>query len=336
VPTLGLVCAVALSGVFAVSGVAKLADREGTRQAVAGFGVRASRVNGVAAVLAPAELLVALALVVPASNPAGLILALLLLSGFTRAVALAMLAGRRPECHCFGRIGGADISQRTVARNIALAVIAVVGIAARGGSWGELGAGRLVGAVAAGLAIAAAVVGAEGLAGRSARARRDRAADRPADRAADRRPGPGDPAPAFALPTLAGPVIGRDDLLTEGRPVLVVFLSPACERCLALWPEVQRRAAASGALRVAVIVDGDDARSRTAFGNAAELPVLLDVDGAVRAAFGVAGTPAAVLVGGDGRFQGPRASGEGPVRGLLEDVGRPASPAAARSPRVDP
>ena len=116
-----LLACVALATIFVVSGVAKLADRDGTREAVAGFGVPPSLVRPVALGLAPAEIVVAVLVLVPATAAVGLVLALGLLLAFTAAVVIALRAGRRPECHCFGRIGGADVSARTVVRNLALA-----------------------------------------------------------------------------------------------------------------------------------------------------------------------------------------------------------------------
>jgi hypothetical protein len=173
VATLSLLCSLALAGVLLVSGVAKLTDREGTREAVAGFGVPAGRVPLAAVFLAPLELVVALALVVPVTMVAGLIAALLLLAGLTRAIAVAMRQGRRPECRCFGRIGCADISGRTAARNTVLAALAGVGLLARDGSATGLGAGQVVAAVAGGVALAVLLVGLEALAGRAARRRRE-------------------------------------------------------------------------------------------------------------------------------------------------------------------
>ena len=63
---------VALAAVFGVSGGAKLLDRAGTREAVAGFGLPGRLVGPVATLLAPVELLTAVLLVVAA--PVGFVL----------------------------------------------------------------------------------------------------------------------------------------------------------------------------------------------------------------------------------------------------------------------
>jgi hypothetical protein len=74
---IGLACAVALAVVLAVSGVAKLLDRAGTREAVLGFGVPSRLVPYVAGGLAPAELVTAVLLLLPGARVVGLVLAVL-------------------------------------------------------------------------------------------------------------------------------------------------------------------------------------------------------------------------------------------------------------------
>lgn len=316
--TLSLLCALALASVFVVSGIAKLTDRDGTRQAVAGFGVPESLVGTVATLLAPIELVVALALVVPATTVPGLIGSLLLLSIFTGAVGAAMRAGRQPECHCFGRIGGADISGRTAVRNAVLAAFAVAGLATRDGSPTDLSAGQVAVAIIGGIALATAIVTVEGLAGRTARLRRDRAEELAFEQGMTEDAQRAD-APDFTLPDRFGHAVSRDDLLSaEGRPAMLVFLSPGCGPCKVLRPAAIRWFQAyDDRLRIAVIAHGNADTNRDDYAGASGMPVLLDADGAVREAFGIRGTPAAVLVAGDGRLMGPIASGELLVRRLL-------------------
>jgi thiol-disulfide isomerase/thioredoxin len=319
VATLSLLCVVALAGVFFVSAIAKLTDREGTRQAVAGFGVPARRVRVVAALLAPVELAVAVALVIPATMVAGLIAALLLLAGFTRAIAVAMREGRRPDCHCFGRIGGADISGRTAARNTALAALAGVGLVARDGSPADLGAGQVAAAVAGGAALAVVIIGIEGFAGRAARLRRERTEALAFEQRLTADDLPPAVVPDFSLPTLAGDQVSRDDLVTNGgRPTLLVFLSSGCGPCKVLRSSALRWFEAyDDRLRVAVVAPGDAAANRDDYPADSGLTVLLDAGGGLRDAFGISGGPAAILLDTDARVMGPVAYGEALVRRLL-------------------
>ncbi len=129
--TLSLLTAVALAGVFLVSAVARLADGPRTR-------VR---------LLAPVELVIAAALVVPVTRAAGFIGALLLLAGLTRAMAVAL------------RVGGAVISVRSALRNTVLAALSGVGLLAGGGSATHLGAGQVVAALVGGVVLAGVIIG---------------------------------------------------------------------------------------------------------------------------------------------------------------------------------
>lgn len=309
----GLVAALALAAVFAVSGVAKLLDPGGTREAVAGFGVPSRLAGLVAAGLAPAELVVALLLLIPATSLVGLVLAVVLLAGFTTAVVVALRAGRRPECHCFGRIGGADISGRTIARNGVLAVLAILGLVGTVAGSRPDGSGLVV-AVTAGLALGAAVVAAEGLAGQAARRRREAEAEAaftagPADE--------GQEVPDFRLPSLAGGEVSRDDLLAPALPLLLVSMSPGCGPCNTLRPVISQWARVlSDRVTVAVLASGPEEANRVVYAETPHLNVLLD-EPEVRREIGVTSTPSAVLVNADGRLASGVAVGERLVRQLL-------------------
>src|SRR5947209_19074064 len=115
-----LVCRLALASVFVTAGVAKLADRGGTRRALAEFGVP-GRFGGSTSMLLPAlELAVAAALIPSFTARAGAIAAAALLAGFTAAIAAANLRGRAAECHCFGQLHSAPAGRGTLIRNACL------------------------------------------------------------------------------------------------------------------------------------------------------------------------------------------------------------------------
>jgi thiol-disulfide isomerase/thioredoxin len=307
-----LLAAVAVAAVFTVSGVAKLLDRAGTREAVEGFGVPDGLVSPVAVGLAPAELVTALLLFLPPTRLTGLVLAAVLLVAFTVVVLLALRAGRRPECHCFGRIGGADVSARTVVRNLVLFAIAGVGLAGVT-SAGDVDGGRLVAAVVAGLALAAAVLAAEGVAGARARARR--AAE---DETAFAQDVAATAVAPFSLPDLAGTPRTLADLLGPGLPVLLVTLSPGCGPCKRLRPDVARWAELfAGTVSVVALATGTREANLPSYADLPALPVLVDEDGTVRELLGTGATPSAVLIGPDARLASRVAGGEALVRRLL-------------------
>jgi hypothetical protein len=189
-----------LAGVFAIAAIAKLTDRDGVRRMVVEFGSPPRLAPALAWALIVCEAGVAAALIVEPSARIGALAALTLLLTFGVAVAIAVGRGRRPECHCFGRVRSGEVGWSTVARNALLA--AAAGYVAASGR-----APIVFGALAA-------TVIATWLAIR-ARARA--------------RLAPGAPAPW--LP---------DSLLAADRPLLLLFSDPDCGACRELMPEVER------------------------------------------------------------------------------------------------
>ena len=119
-----LVARLVLAAVFAVAGLAKLADRAGTRQALRNFGLPAMLAAPLGVLLPLAELAVAVALVPRAAAWWGAAGALALLLLFIAGIGINLARGRKPDCHCFGQIYSAPIGWPTLARNAALAAVA--------------------------------------------------------------------------------------------------------------------------------------------------------------------------------------------------------------------
>ncbi|MDW5595569.1 MauE/DoxX family redox-associated membrane protein [Conexibacter stalactiti] len=322
-----------LVAVFAVAGTAKLADRDGAREAARGFGLPPRLAGPLALALPLAELAIAGALVPLASAPWAALAALALLLAFVALIVRALRAGSAPDCHCFGQLHSAPAGRATLVRNGLLAglaaLVAVDGLATGSGGapsltgWlGEL-SGAALGGLAAGAALIALFgagswfalellrqngrmleridrleelrggdeVGAgellEGLLGGNA-APAPLAVVRPAPRAV----------PDVPLTDLAGEPMPLGDLLRRDLPLLLVFSDPTCGPCRALAPEVaawQREL--DEVLTVAVVGRGDD--------------------GAAGDAYGVAGTPSAVLIAPDGLIEGGPVGGAGAIRALM-------------------
>jgi hypothetical protein len=115
-----------LAALFAIAGTAKLADLEGSRRALVDFGIpgRIARPLGLA--LPVVELAVALSLLVPIAAWWGAAGAVALLSIFSAGIGANLANGRRPTCRCFGQLHAAPVGWRTIARNAALAFVAVI------------------------------------------------------------------------------------------------------------------------------------------------------------------------------------------------------------------
>ena len=113
-----------LALVFAVAGAAKLADREGSRQAIVDFGVPSALAAPLGLLLPLAELAIAATLLPASTAWWGAMGALALLSVFVVGITYNLARGRKPDCHCFGQLHPAPAGWKTLARNGVLAVVA--------------------------------------------------------------------------------------------------------------------------------------------------------------------------------------------------------------------
>ena len=135
-----LVGSVALAAVFAVAGLAKLLDREGSREAARSFGVPDRLAGAVGVGLPLVELATAVLLLPAATRMVGAVAALALLLVFCVAIGAAMARGRAPDCRCFGQLHSSPAGWSTLARNAGLlALAAIVAVAA----WSDPGTGAV-------------------------------------------------------------------------------------------------------------------------------------------------------------------------------------------------
>ncbi|MGH2785663.1 MAG: MauE/DoxX family redox-associated membrane protein, partial [Actinomycetota bacterium] len=109
VDAVAVVARVSLAAIFIVSGSAKLLDREGTRTAVAAFGLSAPLVGPITTALPVAEIATAVLLVFATTARVGAVVALALLAAFIVGIAVNIAQGRRPDCHCFGQLHSAPV-----------------------------------------------------------------------------------------------------------------------------------------------------------------------------------------------------------------------------------
>jgi len=319
-----------LAAVFVVSAVAKLVDRAGSRRALVDFGLPDALAGPASGLLPVAELAVAVALV--AAPWWGALGALGLLGAFTLAIGVNLALGRRPDCHCFGRLSSAPVGWQTVARNVALMGVAALVLSLEGG--GGTGLGALVraaspaarGALVAAL-VAAPVVGVLGWIvmllwrqqGRLLLRVEALEHARPAAAGVSAIGLPmGAPAPEFRVKALAGDDRTLASLLDGSRPVLLAFTDPKCGPCTALLPRIaqwQREHAEH--LRVVLASRGSVRDNEAKIARHGLADVLLQSDFDVAERYQVPGTPSAVLVTADGRIGSPVASGEPAIAELV-------------------
>jgi hypothetical protein len=295
--TLVLLCSLMLAAVLATAGVAKLRDRAGSREAIAGFGFPASLVAPLGLAIPIAELAAGGALLAGPARTFGALGALGLLVGFSLAITWNLARGRTPECHCFGQLHSSPAGPLTLARNAALIALAGLVAGRADPALTALAAAGGVAIVAVGWALSrrATLVAGGGASGLAI----------------------GAPAPSFELPSLEGSTVSLRSLLAPGRPALLVFSDPHCGPCQALAPEIAEwQHLYSDELTIAVIErrDGATGGRRDEHGRRT---VLLQSETEVSDSYGARGTPTGVLVGADGRVASPVASGSAAIENLM-------------------
>jgi peroxiredoxin len=333
-----------LAVVFAVAGLAKLADRAGSRQALVDFGVPALLAPPFGVLLPLAELAVAVALLPVATAWWGALGALALLLLFVVGIAANLARGRTPDCHCFGQLHSAPAGWSTLIRNLILAALAglVVGLGPQYpapnvlGWFGALALAQrielLVGVVVVALLaveswVLLKVLSQQGrlllrLEAMEARLTENGLPPLPAPTESAASPVTGlpvgTPAPAFALSTLTGERVTLEALRALGKPVVLIFSDPGCGPCTALLPEIghwQREHATT--LVVALMSRGTVEANRPKVTEYGLTHVLLQQDREVAEAYQAYGTPSAVLVRRDGTIGSPLAAGADAIRALI-------------------
>lgn len=342
---LSILARVLLAAVFLVAGLAKLADRAGSRQALVDFGLPAKLAEPGGVLLPLAELLVAVLLIPTATVWWGALGALALLLLFVGGIGYNLARGRTPDCHCFGQLHSAPAGRLTLARNAVLAAIAgfvvwqaqdhrlpnVVGWL--GGLTTSQGA-----SLAAGLLLLGLLLG-EGwlllnLLRQNGRLllRIERLEEQLG--AAPAAPGASQPetglpvgtlAPSFGLTNLDGVPLTLDALRTPAKPVMLVFSDPGCGPCTALLPDLARwQEQYAARLTIALISRGTPEAHRAKLSEHSLAYVLLQQDREVAMLYQAQGTPMAVIVRADGTIGSPLAPGAGAIAALVaRTVGSP-------------
>lgn len=320
-----VIARVLLVVVFATAGVAKAIDRPATRRSLVGFGVPDALSHSATWILVGLELVVAALLCTSSTARLGGALALVLLTAFCIAAGVNLSRGRTPECNCFGQVHSEPVGPKLLVRNGLFALAALV-VVAGGASdpgpnlwaWvGELSTTEAV--LVSVIAVLALLVVLQEVRLRAVEeahaALADvvaRATDGDVVDVSESDPQPpaapqfapglpiGSTAPAFALDSTRGR-LALEDLLAEGRPLVILFVAPTCGTCHELLPKPAAWAETYGdVLTFALVTAG----SREANDGISDVtggfePVLFD-PGLTRSAYEVAATPGGVVINRDG------------------------------------
>jgi peroxiredoxin len=314
--------------VFVVAAIGKLVDRPAARRALFDFRVPRSLVRPIAWLLPLAELAVAVLLLVQPLGRAAAFAAAGLLVLFMVGVAAAMLRGEAPDCNCFGQIGSAPAGKGTLARNAALAVVAIfIGVYGPGDDPGTWFSPR----TNAEIAVLILAVGAISLTAAllSLGTERHRLREDLAEARATLDLFPaglpvGADAPNFELATADGTRISLAEMIARGRPVAIVFVSPTCRPCHHMFPDISRwQHSLSNRLTITVVVHGgrehvSELSERFDLAN-----TLSDPKARVFRAYRGQGTPSMVIVTPEGkvgiRIRSSHGAVEAAIRRALEE-----------------
>ncbi len=328
-----LVARTGLAAIFLLAAAMKLVQPARTRQAMSDFGVAQRFASLTAAGVVSVELLVAVALLIPSSARWGAIAALVLLAGFSLAVAVVLSRGESVVCNCFGSLTERPVGRATLARNLGLAAIAIfIALGARRS--GELtladpftalglrGSLAVAGAVIVLLLLAASLSLNVGLLRQHGRMlRRLDAVEQRLGLAAETEPeslAVGAAVPDVTVTDAAGSALAVSTLLEPGFPLVLVFTSPGCRPCSVLIPEVARwQAKHADELRLVLVVAAGPEQVRATAQEHGITLALADPERRLAGAFGVAATPTAVLVDTSGRLAAPLARGSAAARVLV-------------------
>ena len=316
--SLVLILQVLLATVFATAAAGKLLDPRGSRRALSEFGVpdRLTRVGALA--LPAAELGIAAALLFPSTARWGALAALVLLLAFMTGIGHALAQDRAPDCHCFGQLHSAPVGWGTLARNVALALGAAI-ILWRGpgpgvGEWLAARSSLELVALASALAMAAAMATVLRAAVRRARERQPGGATWMLEHSGVPL---GSAAPDFDLPGACHGRATLESLCGRGQPVVLVFTAPDCGYCDVLHGHVSRwQGALAGKLTVALLSVASAPEGRRLC-REHDIDDVLLADARILDAYRLPATPAAVLVGTDGKVASATASSQPMIEELM-------------------
>jgi peroxiredoxin/uncharacterized membrane protein YphA (DoxX/SURF4 family) len=341
-----LVIRLALFGVLALAGFAKLLDREGSEKAVRAFGTPDPFVKTFAVLIPISELIFAFCLLFVSYAWVGAAGALLLMVTFIGGMLVQMIKGEAPDCHCFGQIHSEPVGPKSLIRNILIGILPIVlllsGREDQGLALGDSN-GQIISNVVLAIVSVVAFVSisyivrltrenallnrrvelVEILETGGTAVERDEAGD-PTDSLPI-----GAPFPDFRLPDTSGRVITFEHLLADPIPKLFLFVGPTCKPCKAMADDFAAwRSEFEGKLRLVFISKGSAAENLERFRNNVSDGMLLQKNMEFASELHIKWTPAAVLVGTDGNIASHPAVGDMAIRDLIgklrsEDLSKP-------------
>lgn len=331
-----------LFAIFALAGIGKLLDLKGSEKSVKAFGTPEEFAKFFAIGLPFAEIVFAVCLLFVETSWIGAIGAMILLLSFIGGMIWQLAQGNAPDCHCFGAIHSEPVSRKSLIRNVVFAVLAFVLILSgknnQGTSLFDSTANNsegnfmslIIGLATVGL-LAAVVFYLKRISEQQTQIMRrieilevtalDGGREVLREDVAQPTTGLpiGAPAPDFALPDVNGKEISLENLLMQTKPILLFFVSPTCNPCAGLLPEIEAwQAELKGKLNFVFVSSGDVKANLDKLSGNTLKQILLQKDREIALTFGAEWTPTAVLINNDGTVGSRTAVGDKAIRDLIE------------------
>ncbi len=332
-----------LVGIFALAGIGKLLDLKGSEKAIKDFGVPEDLAKPFSVLLPVAEIFIAILLLFAQTSWLGAIGGFLLLLVFIGGMLFQMAKGNAPDCHCFGQIHSEPVSAKSLIRNAIFALLAFVLIVSGRENQGlslfdsannssENNVMQfIIGLATIGL-LAAVVFYLKKISEQQTQIMRrieilelTSHDGREVERENLSHPHDGlpigAPAPDFELPNASGRIVAFEHLLAEAKPLLFFFVSPTCQPCAALLPEIEAwQKELAGKINFVFLSSGNAKENSDKFAGETDKQILLQNEKEVAALFDALWTPTALLVNADGTIASRGATGDAAIRELIEKI----------------
>ncbi|MEJ6542223.1 hypothetical protein PQI65_03295 [Brachybacterium paraconglomeratum] len=318
-----------LSITLLISGLAKLGAREGTQDAMRSLRLPLPTMHAsVASVLPVTEIVLALAIWIPAPPLqvllTGLVAALML--AYLVIIARALTFEEQVHCSCFGTLASPTVSRTTLVRNVLLSVLGLLAVvAAASGAMTTLLVQAPMGLIGLGLALLIAIALTAATIGGSVAETDADALTAPAPAAAD--PDEDElldyersPIPAAVLQQPDGRLITLTQL-TAQRAALLVFVTEGCGPCERVLDHAEEWIGElEQTLQVRFVFSRplDQLRERTT--DRVTGHALHDLQFTARTALGGTSAPSAVLLGADGQLAGGPVNGGSAVIEFVQEI----------------
>lgn len=279
---------IALATIFLAAGITKIYWRDGFRQALKGFGISQNYSKPLAFGIPYLEITIAFLLTFQRTAVVGATLSILTIAAFSIFVSIHLWKGISVACNCFGSFSKNPITWRTLIRNVALIGLCTILLwtfhFVSLNIWMQF------------TIMVSAIAFAEGWLlwmlrkdNKLSKKFENKGTEKVRKKAVE-----------FSLTTENGPV-PITTLLSEGKPVLLVFIDPSCGPCEEILPYLaQWQQRFSNSLLIQLISRGslnENFQKTQQFG-LKNIAVQNGID--VAASFGIRGTPSAVLIAPDG------------------------------------